>query len=194
MSQRTVILVDGENLVARFEALVKRGRKPRSGVIHLPGVLVWVPAVLDVNYIDVSRVSYYQTVVGDDTKLRELQKQICEVPAEWSQTEDLRGSGRLIPRLFKKENRNQKNKSVDINITVDALRHAHNNSSDVVWLFSGDADYLPLIEEIMRSGRQVWLAAFSDGLSPFLPHAVDEFFDLDEYAFENTAATERGQS
>lgn len=183
MTQRTVILVDGENLVTRFETMLAKGRTPKTDVIHLPGLLVWVPEVLDVNYIDVMRASYYQTVVGDDTKLRQSQRSICEVPCEWSQDATLRGSGRLMPRLFKKEKRNQKNKSVDINITVDALRHAYNNISDVIWIFSGDADYLPLIEEIMRTGRQVWLAAFSDGLSPFLPHAVDEFFDLDEYAF-----------
>lgn len=46
--------------------------------------------------------------------------------------------------------------------------------------FSADGDYLPLIQEIMRQGKQVNLGAFSSGLNPQLPVAVDNFYDLDE--------------
>jgi uncharacterized LabA/DUF88 family protein len=57
---------------------------------------------------------------------------------------------------------------------------------DILFLLAGDGDYIPLIEEVMRQGKQVHLGAFSDGLSPRLPHIADEFVDLDKYFFDLT--------
>ena len=90
----------------------------------------------------------------------------------------------MHPRVFKKERRNQKSKSVDINICTDALRHVYNKSCNSVYLLSEDGDYLPLVEEIMRQGVSVHLAAFSDGLNEDLMYAVDDFTDLDLLFFE----------
>jgi uncharacterized LabA/DUF88 family protein len=89
----------------------------------------------------------------------------------------------VCPRVFKKESKSKKNKLVDISVTIDALRHSYHRHVDAIWLFSGDGDYLPLIKEIMRNGTQVWLGAFSDGLNPALPRAVDRFIVLDSWFF-----------
>ncbi len=95
-----------------------------------------------------------------------------------------RGSGTLNPHIFKKENRSQKTKSVDINITIDALRHTYNNSVDGIYLFSGDGDYLPLIKEIMRQGKQVTIGVFSKGFNSVLQYECDDFINLDQIFFE----------
>jgi hypothetical protein len=51
--------------------------------------------------------------------------------------------------------------------------------------------YLPLIEELKRTGTQVWLGALSSGLNVTLRRSVDRFIDLDKWLFmpeENKAA------
>ena len=46
-------------------------------------------------------------------------------------------------------------------------------------LMSGDGDYEPLIEEVLRNGVQVFLSAFSHGLNPRLRDIVDVMYELD---------------
>ena len=70
-------------------------------------------------------------------------------------------------------------------MTVDILTHTYQNNLDVVYLQSGDGDYIPLIKEIIRMGKQVYVAAFSSGLNPDLKTIADEFRDLDVVYFEN---------
>jgi len=73
---------------------------------------------------------------------------------------------------------------VDIQIIIDVMRHTFSQSYDVIYLFSGDGDYLPLIEEVMRQGKQVYISAFSSGLNEKLISRVDMFTPLDEDFFE----------
>lgn len=89
-----------------------------------------------------------------------------------------RGSGRLCPHVLKKEKNSQKTKSVDINITTDTLRHTYNDSLDTLFLLSGDGNYIPLIQEVMRQGKRVAVGAFSNGLNQTLLHIADGFLDL----------------
>lgn len=174
--------VDGENLVTRYEAMLKDGATPKPEVVHVPGVLVWHPAITRLFLCRYTRLSFYQTVVGDTDKLAEVNDQISRVKYEYCEG-PIMGYGRLHPRTFKKESRSAKTKSVDINLTVDALRAGCNGQGDVVQLLSGDGDYIPLIDEVMRHGTQVWVCAFSKGLNPQLRHVADEFFDLDDAFF-----------
>ena len=48
---------------------------------------------------------------------------------------------------------------------------------------TGDGDYLPLLLEIQRQGKQVFVAAFSAGLNPMLKRRADQFYLLDATAF-----------
>ena len=98
--------------------------------------------------------------------------------------ERIPGAGSLYTRLFKQEKRKAKTKSVDINVSVDVLRNIMNGTGDVILLLSGDGDYLPLLEEVGRHGKQVWLGAFSKDLNPNLRFAADEFINLDSIFFE----------
>jgi uncharacterized LabA/DUF88 family protein len=176
---------DGENLVMRYQDMVKAGCIPNPAVAHVRDVLIWHPDIMEQFVCDAIRVSYYQTVVGDESKLNSVRQQIADVRFSYQMAghSDISWSGSLAPRVFKKEGRTSKSKSVDINLAVDVLRHARDPNVDIVFMLSGDGDYLPLIEELSRCGKQVWLAAFSKGLNPALRYSADEFMDLDSLVF-----------
>lgn len=186
MSHRLIGFVDGENLVTRYQKMIEEGYKPRLKTTHIRDVLIWHPQITHTFLSDIVRLSYYQTVVGDDLKVDEIQERIAGVQFDYSpenQGENTHYSGSLHPKLFKKEARSAKTKSVDINLTVDVMRHAADPRIDVIFLLSGDGDYVPLLQEVARSGKQVWLAAFSSGLNRRLRYAADEFINLDDIFF-----------
>jgi uncharacterized LabA/DUF88 family protein len=135
-------------------------------------------------FMNIIRISYYQVVVGDDDYVTQTKEYISNIRYNYETDveEDTSWSGCLVPRVFKK-GKGAKTKSVDINLTVDVLRQAANGNVDVLLLLSGDGDYLPLVEEASRSGKQVWVAAFSSGFNVNLKYAADEYFCLDDYFF-----------
>ena len=45
-------------------------------------------------------------------------------------------------------------------MTVDILSQIYLDNIDTVYLIAGDGDYLPIISEVIRMGKQVYLAAF----------------------------------
>ena len=87
--------------------------------------------------------------------------------------------GTLNPHVFKKKR--QGTKSVDINICVDATRHVSQSGLVTVVLVTGDGDYLPLIQELMRRGVDVEVQALSDGCHSELKYVPDSFRDLDRH-------------
>lgn len=186
MTHKVIAFADGENLVFRYQAMIAKGAKPKGDVIHIPDLLVWHPRIMDIYLSDVVRVLFYQTCVGDDHKITSSMQAIKEIRYSYavvSGSED-EYSGSLIPRIFKKEKKSVKTKSVDINLTVEMLRCSNNAQIDVLFLLSGDGDYLPLIQEASRNGKQVWVAAFSDGLNATMSLVADEFINLDEVFFD----------
>ena len=68
--KRELWVVDGENLVRRFEAMLNDGWVPLNGVSHVPGAFVWrMPTTGMVpvrHFADVLRVSYFTSVIGDE--------------------------------------------------------------------------------------------------------------------------------
>lgn len=185
MTQHVFGYIDGENLVHRYQDMINKGSIPRKDVIHKPEFYVWHPRVTQRdNYCAYDRISFYQTVVGDDKKLNKAREEICKIRYGYRVDKYILGDGSLYPRIFKKGKKESKTKSVDINISVDMLRNIMNGVGDIIFLLSGDGDYLPLIEEVGRHGKQVWLGAFSSGLNPSLRYAADEFIDLDPIFFE----------
>lgn len=186
MAHRLIAFADGENLVLRYQDMIKKGSKPKAGVVHVPDILVWHPDITEANVTDITRVTYYQTCFGDDPKIEAAKQTIKDVRYTYTMAygSKVDTSGGLIPRVFKKESKSTKTKSVDINLTVDMLRYIPNPKFDVLLLLSGDGDYLPLVEEVCRSGKQVWVAAFSDGLNSSMKMAADEFIDLDPIFFK----------
>jgi uncharacterized LabA/DUF88 family protein len=68
-----------------------------------------------------------------------------------------------------------------IALTKDMLANAFNNNYDVAVLVTGDGDYVPVVEEVKRLGKTVYLTFFEDkdgGLNKELRLASDKFFRL----------------
>lgn len=184
---RSILFVDGENLTLRYQALLTAGLKPRQNVLHLQDVFVWHPKLTgnsDFELRKVVRVCYYTSVVGDDQQVRDVRRKLAEV--RFTTIADDGGmSGQIVPIVFKKPSKSQKTRNVDIQIVIDVMRFAFTDEIDRVYLASGDGDYLPLIQEVMRRGKQVELLAFSSGLSSVLPYSVDSFYNLDPVFFRS---------
>ena len=186
---KSIAFVDGENLTFRYQALLEEGRKPKPATAHIPDVFVWQPNIsrLVIN-TDVIRISYYTSMVGDDDAVMAIKKFITS--NQYSMHGDFFGPCQLHPRVYKKPSKSTKSRLVDMNIAIDVTRHAYTDSVDVVYLFSGDGDFVNLVEDAGRSGKRICVAAFSSGLDQRLSVVADRFILLDDFYFEpETIAT-----
>lgn len=183
-----MMFVDGENLIMRYQELAAKGKRPRDGVVHEQDCFVWHPDLTrQGSHFNFVRVTYYTSVVGDEPKVLEVKGKLARIVFLCSPGANETLTGQIVPVIFKKPAKSQKTRSVDIRIVLDVMRYAFSNSIELVYLASGDGDYLPLISEVMRHGTQVYAGAFSSGLNPEIPHSVDEFCDLDGIFFERDA-------
>jgi uncharacterized LabA/DUF88 family protein len=85
------------------------------------------------------------------------------------------------PEVFKKSKQDQKAKGVDIALAKDFLGNAYNHNYDVAVLIAGDGDYVPLVAEVKRLGKVVYVAFFRDkgfGLSEDLELSSDRSFEF----------------
>lgn len=181
--KRLMIFADGENLVFRYQQMLVQGWVPRSdGVTHIRDVLIWHQTFSQGIFLDeVLRATYYTYVVGDELKVKQVQETIKSLSFLGNRNSTLPMN--LTPRVFKKPKASAKTKEVDIQLTVDVLNQIHSNNIDTVLLLSGDGDYIPLIEEIQRCGKQCFVSAFSDGLNDQLRYIADKFYCLDHTMF-----------
>ena len=180
-----MIFADGENLVWRYQAMLEAGWQPRDDVdCHIQDVVVWHKRFShSVRMEEVLRATYYTYVVGDEPRVRQIQDTIRGLSFKAHRNTTLPTT--LTPRVFKKHKKHAKGKGVDIAMVVDVLTHVHHDNVDSVLLLTGDGDYIPLIQEVQRSGKQCYVSAFSDGLHPDLPLIADRFNCLDGIMFPN---------
>jgi len=178
---RMMVFIDGENLVMRYQAMLQAGMKPKK-VQHVQDIYVWHPNTFHTTYDQVVRATYYTYVVGDLAKVAAIEEDIKQRSFQTHYVGQRPST--LYPMVFKKDRKEARAKGVDIQMTVDMLTHSYQNTIDVVYLISGDGDYIPVINEVMRMGKQVYVAAFSSGLSPKLKTVVDEFTLLDDIYFD----------
>jgi hypothetical protein len=186
---KSIVFIDGENLTIRYQAMRDAGRSPRPDAVHEPDVFVWrrdfatfgIPGI----DTDVLRVGYYTSVVGDDNRLAAVQTLMadCSYGVHGAGMRDYYGTCQINPRVFKKAQRSNKSRLVDINITIDVMRHACARDIDVVYLLSGDGDFVELVREASRHGQKVCVGALSSGLEPRMRSVGDRFIDLDDVFF-----------
>ena len=69
-------------------------------------------------------------------------------------------------------------------MTTDILANVFRNNLDIVYIVTGDGDFLPVIKECVRNGKLVFLAAFEYGINPVLLNYVNEFIPLEQFFFE----------
>jgi uncharacterized LabA/DUF88 family protein len=182
LSSRMMVFVDGENLVMRYQDMLAKGFVPKPNVVHEQDVIAWHVDVIQERLVDIVRATYYTYAVGDEEYLNAVCNRIKQIQYHY-RGDQLGRAGNLYPKVFKKPKKSAKRKGVDINITVDVLTHTFKDSVDIIYLVTGDGDYLPLIEEVARNGKQVYLAALSEGLNEKLPYVVDQFYSLDAAFF-----------
>lgn len=74
--------------------------------------------------------------------------------------------------------RSPRQKGVDTLIAVDMLVGAYNRIFDVAILIAGDADFVPVVDEVRRRGIMVILAADERSLAQDLRRAADRFVSI----------------
>jgi uncharacterized LabA/DUF88 family protein len=184
--KRVMAFADGENLVFRYQELLKSKRLPNTQVVvHEPDAFVWSSQVTLWTDMDLLRVTYYTSVVGDDQRVAQVEQRIANTRFSCRASgAGYTGSAQLIPRVHKKPAASRKTKVVDVDITMDVMRAAVDLPVDGIYLLTGDGDYLPLVREITRrTSKQVYLGAFSSGLADELRSSVDNFVELDGMFF-----------
>lgn len=156
-SKRAMVFVDGENLVCRFQEMVSSGSRPHPETQHRPDVFVWQRGFshLVAASHDVLRTYYYTSAIGDDDYLAAIHDELAAI--EFMRHQASNGSGYLLPRVFKRAKGTVRSKGVDIALAVELLGNATRKNVDAVLLLSGDGDFVPLVEEVMRHGVTVHL-------------------------------------
>ena len=170
-----MLFVDGENLTIRAQEHVKENKMaiPESPPAYLKDVYFWpISTFGDSSGIarfyprlqDFCRRSYFYTSAkGDEEKLNSIRY-------------TLRAVG-FRPRVFKRT-ASRKAKAVDIALATDMLSNAYRDNLDVAILASGDGDFLPIVEEVQRLGKAVYLLIVGDKVSPALILASDHSRDF----------------
>jgi uncharacterized LabA/DUF88 family protein len=168
-NSKYMLFVDGENLAIRYKnVLAESGLVAETHIKHLENLYVWSKHANRRNHEQVALIrSYFYTCAkGDTAKIESIEDDLIQL-------------GISDPRVFKKNN-NRKSKRVDITLATDMLSHAYNDNYDIAVLVAGDEDYVPLVQEIKRKGKQVALWFFESGLSRHLKNECDLFFDISE--------------
>ena len=156
MNKTVIAFADGENLVFRYEEMLRSGRdRPSAEVVHEPGVFVWSSRVSLWSEMDLLRVNYYTSVVGDEQRVLDVKRKISNTRFE-CRAAGLSASGQIVPRVHKKATASRKTKVVDVDITMDVMRATLDSLVDGIFLLTGDGDYVPLLSEITRrTSKQV---------------------------------------
>ncbi|GER89783.1 hypothetical protein KDW_39450 [Dictyobacter vulcani] len=69
----------------------------------------------------------------------------------------------------------------DVEITMDILKVVYQVKPDIIVLATGDADFVPLIQDVRKSGVRVEVAAFVETAGAQILNKCSGFIDLDVY-------------
>jgi hypothetical protein len=179
-TRRWMLFVDGENFTFRAQELsLRRNLDLQEGPYYERNVFVWLPGIGARDSIVpnapvgiqpvATRAYYYTSAVGDEAKLTRIK-------------ESLWGLG-FHPEVFKKDRQSAKSKGVDIALAKDFISNAFLDNYEVAVLLAGDADYVPMVNEVKRLGKLVYVIFFHEkglGLNRNLQVASDVFFKIDD--------------
>lgn len=179
---KSILLIDWENLVIRYQEMIKKWRIPLKEVVHIPDVFVWHPNVAPFYGVDIFRVIYYTSAIWDDKYLRTIEERISE--NKFIHSGNYYWVCQLVPFVFKKLVKSHKSRLVDIHIAVDSLKYSNMVNIECISILSWDWDFKKVYSETMSSGKKVIVWAFSDWLDTSIKNMVDIFFLLDEVFFE----------
>ncbi len=176
-----MMFVDGENFTFRAQKIAHvEGIALTEGDNYKRDCFVWVPQFqgtsnftrhLMPNIAPLETFalrSYYYTSLQGDTDAITAAREV------------VRRRG-FEPKIFKRNSSQRQSKGVDIALATDMLAHAFQAHYEVAVLVAGDADYLPLVEQVKRLGRSLHVWFFvgpESGLADELRLAADLFFDI----------------
>ena len=181
--RRAMGFIDGENLVFCYQSLIEKGNIAKNENAFAEDIYVWNKRTMYMPQLEFIRATYYTYAVGSDLLLKEIKNEIRNLQFFKDPKSVL--PNHITPCVFKKNKKTKKTKGVDIKMTVDILSNVYNDNLDTVLLVAGDGDYIPIIKEIRRFGKQVFLAFFTEGLNEELLNYVDHFICLDNVYFTN---------
>jgi uncharacterized LabA/DUF88 family protein len=102
------------------------------------------------------------------------EQKVREKDAFFNSIRDLPG-WHVRPGLAKHRHKvGQQQKEVDILIAVDMLSHAHRRNTSRITFITGDQDFAPLVEALVREGVYVQLVYPTGHVSSDLKHFADE--------------------
>ena len=145
-----------------------------SNILNRPEIQSWgVPPHSSGNIV-LARVIYYDGRPDDDSNLPEQALSYWEAVELLPDTE--LGFGSIRGGTKKKAPRQ---KAVDSLMAVDMLVGAFSHTYDVAVLIAGDADFVPVVNEVKRQGIMVVIAAIEGShLSEDLLKAGDRFIAI----------------
>src|SRR5262245_13775749 len=116
--RRMMAFIDGDNLLVRYQAMKAAGREPVERAFFEQDKYVWRPDISAPGELDIIRANYYVSVVGDENECNRVFDALKVLPAIHVSYPT---AFQLSPVVFKKENRTDKAKGVDIQLAVDLL-------------------------------------------------------------------------
>ncbi|MEJ1362545.1 MAG: NYN domain-containing protein [Candidatus Sedimenticola sp. (ex Thyasira tokunagai)] len=178
--RRWMMFVDGENFTIRGQQFCSKNNISLSGDKYWKkNIYMWMPgpkanelffnsdeANLGLQYLG-ERAFYYTSLTGS-------------LEDKNSVEESLHNLG-FNPKVFLKTRQEEKSKGVDVHLTTDILSNAYLNNYDVALIVTGDADFIPAIEEVKRLGKIVYVCFFTgkeNGLSPRLSLTSDKNINI----------------
>jgi uncharacterized LabA/DUF88 family protein len=170
--------VDGAYLRTRSQLAGKPWVDPRAlaeSVVLSDKVHSWCADTHTIRNMALGRVIYYDARTDDDTT---ADPRLLDYWRKIELLDDVElGFGSIRGGTTRKPPRQ---KGVDTLIAVDMLVGAFTGLFDVAVLIAGDADFVPVVNEVRRRGVMVAVGAASDGsLSDDLLRAADRCYLFD---------------
>ena len=176
MTYRAHGFVDGAFLRSSAEKRLIPLVNPRSlvtQVVNSNDVQTWGTLPHVPGQIALTRVIYYDARPDEETEVDEELRSYWEAVELLPDTElgfgSLRGGTKRKP---------PRQKGVDTLLAVDMLVGAFTGIYAVAILVAGDADFVPVVNEVRRRGVMVVVAADEQAVSRDLRRAADRFFPL----------------
>jgi uncharacterized LabA/DUF88 family protein len=179
---RWMLFVDGENLAIRAKELANdRSIQLTEGAYYKENVFAWLPGVAARKPIieeatgrsrlrpEAVRSYYYTSVQGGEDIIKSVKKRLWDAGYQ--------------PEVFKRPRTRPNSKGADITLAKDLLSNAFLDNYVVAILVVGDGDFVPLVEEVKRLGKIVYVAFFEGkehGLNPDLIIASDFFWHTND--------------
>jgi uncharacterized protein (TIGR00288 family) len=185
---RMMVFADGENIVNRYQAMCNKGWKPKDSIQHKKDVFVWHSHAVVPDLHNVIRATYYTSAVGDEASIMEIAREIKALEFDqytintYPYIIGLLGN-KLDSMVLKRAKNQPKSKGADICMTVEILANAYRNNLDTVYIITSDGDFVPVLDEVKRLGKRIYVAAFSSGLNRRIRALADKFVDLDACFF-----------